>query len=140
MDVGFQLSYLAVIGIVFIFPKIYLIWETDNWLLDKIWAIITISIAAQLATFPLGLLYFHQFPWNTVELSFDLDILILAQLLVDKSMQTFSRQFIGQQDHCTALNSAKSSRNKRWMRNFLALFSRRIRVPMGTLKIWLASS
>ena len=62
VEVGFQLSYLAVIGIVLIFPKIYHLWETDNWLKDKIWAIICISISAQIATFPLALLYFHQFP------------------------------------------------------------------------------
>lgn len=62
MDVGFQLSYLAVIGIVFIQPKIYDWFEIDNRMLDEIWKITTVSIAAQIATFPLGLLYFHQFP------------------------------------------------------------------------------
>ena len=62
MEVGFQLSYLAVFGIVYIQPKLYDLWKTENWLLDKAWAITTVSIAAQLATFPLGLLYFHQFP------------------------------------------------------------------------------
>lgn len=62
MDVGFQLSYLAVIGIVFIQPKIYDWFDIDNRILDEVWKITTVSIAAQIATFPLGLLYFHQFP------------------------------------------------------------------------------
>ena len=62
MQVGFQLSYLAVIGIVYMQPKIYNLWYTRFWLLDKIWAITSVSIAAQIATFPIGLLYFHQFP------------------------------------------------------------------------------
>jgi len=62
MRVGFQLSYLAVIGIVYIQPKLYRLFDINNWLLDKIWAITTVSIAAQAATFPLALLYFHQFP------------------------------------------------------------------------------
>jgi competence protein ComEC len=62
MEVGFQLSYIAVIGIVYIQPKIYAWYETDNWLLDQVWAISAVSIAAQIATFPLGLHYFHQFP------------------------------------------------------------------------------
>lgn len=62
MEVGFQLSYLAVIGIVFLQPKIYQWFEFDNWLGDQIWKISAVSIAAQIATFPLGLHYFHQFP------------------------------------------------------------------------------
>jgi competence protein ComEC len=61
-QVGFQLSYLAVLGIVFIQPKIYNYWYVKNKVLDKAWQITAVSIAAQLATFPLGLYYFHQFP------------------------------------------------------------------------------
>ena len=60
--VGFQLSYLAVLGIVFFQPKLYGLLQFKAWLPDKIWAITCVSIAAQLATAPLGLLYFHQFP------------------------------------------------------------------------------
>lgn len=62
MDVGFQLSYIAVISIVWLQPRIYNSIYTTNWLLDKIWALTSVSLAAQLITFPLGLLYFHQFP------------------------------------------------------------------------------
>ncbi len=62
MSVGFQLSYLAVFGIVFIQPKLYELFEFDHWLWDKVWAITCVSIAAQLATAPLSVLYFHQFP------------------------------------------------------------------------------
>ncbi|MBK8847139.1 MAG: ComEC family competence protein [Bacteroidetes bacterium] len=61
-EVGFQLSYLAVIGIVYLHPKISNWWTPSNWLLKQIWTITAVSLAAQLATFPLGLLYFHQFP------------------------------------------------------------------------------
>lgn len=70
MEVGFQLSFLAVIGIVFIQPKLSRLWHpyipvagiAGNWLIEQVWTITTISVAAQIATFPLGLLYFHQFP------------------------------------------------------------------------------
>ena len=62
MEVGFQLSYLAVIGIVVIQPWVYNLFYTKWWLLDKIWELTAVSIAAQIATFPLGLYYFHQFP------------------------------------------------------------------------------
>jgi competence protein ComEC len=62
MEVGFQLSYLAVIGIVYIQPKIKDWFQPENWFLNQIWTITAVSIAAQIATFPLGLHYFHQFP------------------------------------------------------------------------------
>jgi competence protein ComEC len=62
MEVGFQLSYLAVLGIIYLHPKIYSLLYFPSKVPDKIWEISCVSIAAQLATFPLGLLYFHQFP------------------------------------------------------------------------------
>ncbi len=61
-SVGFQLSYLAVLGIVYLYPRILRRWEPAHILTVEVWKIIAVSIAAQLATFPLGLLYFHQFP------------------------------------------------------------------------------
>ncbi|MBD1397081.1 ComEC/Rec2 family competence protein [Pontibacter sp. JH31] len=62
LEVGFQLSFLALLGIVYLQPRFYNLLVFDNWLLDKGWALFTASLAAQLATFPLGLYYFHQFP------------------------------------------------------------------------------
>jgi competence protein ComEC len=61
-DVGFQLSYIAVFGIVLLQKKISNLWQPNNWLLLQIWMIISVSIAAQIATFPLSIFYFHQFP------------------------------------------------------------------------------
>ncbi|NBW37280.1 MAG: ComEC family competence protein [Cytophagia bacterium] len=62
MSVGFQLSYAAVFGIVYLQRPIYLLWVAPGYWTDKVWQISTVSIAAQLATVSLGLLYFHQFP------------------------------------------------------------------------------
>jgi competence protein ComEC len=62
MSVGFQLSYLAVFGIVFLQPRLYGLWEPSGRLLDEIWKVSSVSIAAQIATLPIGLYYFHQFP------------------------------------------------------------------------------
>lgn len=62
MQVGFQLSYAAVFGIVIIQPKLMELKSFENRWLDWAWSISCVSIAAQVATFPLGLLYFHQFP------------------------------------------------------------------------------
>ncbi len=61
-SVGFQLSFLAVFGIVFIQPKLSRLLVFDSWLMQKGWELTAVSVAAQLATFPLGLLYFHRFP------------------------------------------------------------------------------
>lgn len=61
-DVGFQLSYLAVAGIVYIHPQLYTLWKAPNWLLEQVWTLVSVSIAAQFVTFPVCLLYFHQFP------------------------------------------------------------------------------
>lgn len=61
-DVGFQLSYLAVFGIIWVQPKLYQVWKPKNKVLDTIWQLFTVSIAAQVGILPLSLFYFHQFP------------------------------------------------------------------------------
>ena len=60
--IGFQLSYLAVLGIIIFQPRWYHLWIPSNRLADKIWTLITVSLAAQMATLPLTIYYFHQFP------------------------------------------------------------------------------
>jgi competence protein ComEC len=62
MDVGFQLSYLAVAGIVYIQPFFSDHIKTEKWLYKQLFELSSVSIAAQLATFPISLYYFHQFP------------------------------------------------------------------------------
>ncbi len=62
MDVGFQLSYLAVLGIVYFQPKIYKLWYIENKIGDYIWKLTAVSLAAQISTLPISLYYFHQFP------------------------------------------------------------------------------
>ena len=60
--VGFQLSYLAVLGIVVVYPYLKKAWTPRIWLFREFWSLIAVSLAAQLITFPLCLFYFHQFP------------------------------------------------------------------------------
>ncbi|WP_229719289.1 ComEC/Rec2 family competence protein [Winogradskyella schleiferi] len=60
--VGFQMSYLAVLGIVSVQPIIYKLWQPKYWILDKPWQIFTVTLAAQLGVVPISLFYFHQFP------------------------------------------------------------------------------
>ena len=62
MDVGFQLSYLAVVGIVYLYPKLYPIYEAPNRVVDFLWQMTCVSIAAQVFTLPITLYHFHQYP------------------------------------------------------------------------------
>lgn len=62
-QVGFQLSYLAVLGIILFYPIIFKIMPPIKYkLLEKIWQLFSISMAATIGTFPLSIFYFHQFP------------------------------------------------------------------------------
>jgi competence protein ComEC len=59
---GFQLSYAAVMGIIFFQPRFYKLMRRRNHFIGRIWQLFTVSCTAQLATLPLTLHYFHQFP------------------------------------------------------------------------------
>ena len=61
-EVGFQMSYLAVLGIVSVQPIIYKLWKPKFLVTDKLWQIFTVTLAAQAGVVPISLFYFHQFP------------------------------------------------------------------------------
>ena len=61
-DVGFQLSYLAVIGIIIFQATIYNWIYFKNKIANEVWKLMAISLAAQVFTFPICIYYFHQFP------------------------------------------------------------------------------
>ena len=61
-EVGFQLSYIAVTGILLVYKPVYNLFISRYWFVDKVWQITAVSIAATIATFPLSIFYFHQFP------------------------------------------------------------------------------
>lgn len=62
METGFQLSYMAVFGLMTIHPLLVKQLNLHNHYLHKIWELISVSLAAQLITLPAILLYFGQFP------------------------------------------------------------------------------
>lgn len=62
LDVGFQLSYAAILGIVTIYPKLRNMVKLKNRVLKWIWDATMVSLAAQLSTAPLVAYYFHQLP------------------------------------------------------------------------------
>ncbi len=61
-SIGFQMSYLAVFGIIWIQPKLVSLWQPNFKLINYFWQLTTVSVAAQIGVLPLSLYYFHQFP------------------------------------------------------------------------------
>jgi competence protein ComEC len=61
-DLGFQLSYLSVLGLIYFQPYINAWFHFKFAFANKLWGFIALSLAAQLSTFPLAAYYFHQFP------------------------------------------------------------------------------
>ncbi|MBO9152714.1 ComEC/Rec2 family competence protein [Chitinophaga sp. GCM10012297] len=62
VDAGFQLSFLAVAGIVLCYQPLYDLWMIPYKWPDKLWQMVAVSLAAQAFTWPVCLFYFHQFP------------------------------------------------------------------------------
>ena len=60
-EIGFLLSYSAVMGIVVLHRPIYSWFVIKNKLLDKAWEYTAVALAAQIATIPFTLFYFQQF-------------------------------------------------------------------------------
>lgn len=99
-NVGFQLSYLAVFGMIFFQPLLNPIFVIDKnknwfyWIVDRTWKVTTVAVAAQIATLPVTIYYFHQFPnyflfanpavilLSSVVLVCGLAFVILAKLLL----------------------------------------------------------
>ena len=61
-DVGFQLSYSAVVSIVYFQPKIKNWFAITNKPLRWAWELTAVSLAAQIGTAAFSVYYFHQFP------------------------------------------------------------------------------
>ena len=61
-DLGFQLSFSAVGGILILEKKLRTSIDIKHYIARKLWEMSSVSIAAQIGTMPVALYYFHQFP------------------------------------------------------------------------------
>ncbi len=61
-DVGFQLSFAAVLSILYFQPKIYKLVDSKWKLIQWMWGLTAVSLAAQIGTAPISIYYFHSFP------------------------------------------------------------------------------
>ncbi len=88
-DIGFLLSYFALFGLLYFQPKISNLWQPPHYILNLLWQSSSASLAATLATLPITLYFFHQFPlWflvcNIIVVPTTFVLLLLAFLLVLK--------------------------------------------------------
>ena len=82
-DVGFQLSYAAVLSIVIFMQPIYHWFYIKNKTLDLIWKMNAVTLAAQVLTIPVGIYHFHQFPANFLLTNF-LAVPLSSFILLDE--------------------------------------------------------
>ncbi|MGQ1890962.1 ComEC/Rec2 family competence protein [Thermophagus sp. OGC60D27] len=92
--VGFWLSHLAVAGIATFYPLFHKYYAARNIFIRRVGDLISVTVAAQLGTFPLSLHVFEAFPvWfllsNCIILPLMAPILILSILLVITSGNIF---------------------------------------------------
>lgn len=91
-EVGFQLSYLAVSGIVLFQPKLSALYSCRTRVGKYFWELLTVSIAAQLGTSPISIYYFAQFP-NYFMLS-NLSVIALSFLVIVTGVALLPISFI----------------------------------------------
>ena len=77
LDLGFQLSYCAVIAIIIINPILQDLWHPKYRIARYYWQIFTVSFAAQLGVLPLCLYYF-----NKISLLFVISNLVIVPFLL----------------------------------------------------------
>lgn len=82
-NIGFQLSFLAVAGILLFQERIFNIFPLQNKILIWLWSMTSVSIAAQITTLPLTIYYFHNIP--VLSLISNLFIVPLSTLLIYSS-------------------------------------------------------
>ena len=86
-DVGFQLSFVAVFGIFWLnTPILKNLPRTKNKIQDFLFNVVSMSLAAQIATLPLVIFYFHQYSFlsivaNVIIVPFS-EIIIIFSLLM----------------------------------------------------------
>jgi competence protein ComEC len=61
-DVGFQLSFLAVVSIILVNPRLVKVYKSRNPMIQYTWELCCVSVSAQIGVLPVSIYYFHQIP------------------------------------------------------------------------------
>ena len=91
-DIGFQLSFLAMIGIVTLYDRIHNLIYVKNRQLNKVWSVTVVGVSAQIFTLPLTLYYFHQFP-NYFILT-NVGMMVFAGLILTLTLILFATKWL----------------------------------------------
>ena len=99
-DIGFQLSYLAMLGLFIFYKPIYALFYHPNKAVDWTWQLWSASLAAQVFTVPLSIYYFGNFPTyflfaNIFAIPLSAVILWLSVALIPFSFIPFLAKIIG---------------------------------------------
>lgn len=91
-QVGFQLSYTAVLAIVLLQPLFArALPRIKFWLPRKLWEVFTVTLAAQIGVAPLSIFYFHQLPMaflvGNLALLLFLPLILVAAIIFIVTMQ-----------------------------------------------------
>lgn len=134
-DVGFQLSYAAVLSIVFFQPAVSRFYNPQTKITSFLWSLFSVSIAAQLGTTPITLYYFQQFPnyfllTNLVAIPLSTVVIYLAIALLLVSPIPYVSSFIA-----AALNGSL------WLLNYCIVWIQQLPYSISplSLNLWQVS-
>lgn len=65
-QVSFQLSFTAMISILYFLPKILALIQFQSKVFNAIWQLLALSISVQLLITPISIFYFHQYPLYSI--------------------------------------------------------------------------
>ncbi|PST83314.1 hypothetical protein C7T94_12085 [Pedobacter yulinensis] len=94
-DVGFQLSFLSVFGLLTFQYPIYCLLPLRNLLADQLWRLCATSLAAQISTYPVALYYFHQFPVLFLPANLFLTLPVALVMYLGMALLLFRIDFLG---------------------------------------------
>ena len=100
-DVGFQLSYAAVAGILMFYFPLYRTVYFGNKILQTVWAALVVSLSAELGVFAIAAHYFHQFP--IYFLLTNLAVFALSYLIIFSGLAFLSLSWIPVVNHLLAV-------------------------------------
>ena len=99
-ELGFQLSYLAVFSIVWFQPLVASVYTGKTKIGGYLWGLVTVSVAAQIGTFPISVYYFGQFP-NYFLLS-NLSVITLSFVVMMTAVVLLGVSFISVLSRCVS--------------------------------------